>query len=516
MTSENPIDTLRSAIGRGDWASATRTVEIGWSELLQRDRGLLDEALRRTPATTPTSIRWRAIRAMRFHEIQFDLQAVDPLETPFPTDRRTLSRLAESDASYDTLLTAELLMIAFRVRGSVLQAAAYADIARLVARIARLKRPEVAELEPRVSLQIGVTYLLVDRLDDAVMCLREVFDRSASDTSSHVRPDAAVKLALSFALMGDVVNARQWLERFDGARQETAWMRSRIDASEQLTRALVALETLDPAAARRALARLDDVASHERLWAPTTDHARHRYDLLFGDSRQALRRLDRARSDRARWLGEGTTMRPLIQADEAELLMSIGNGPLAGSVLDAAARHPALASARARLALLSDGPAAALRATRVLDRFVATPGSQLQLLAVRAVAQERLGEHRSADATMREAADTIETTGTRQGLVGVPRTELLAIARRTGVDLAELPAREPFPTTLVTIRFTDRERSILGGLARGESPRQLAARLTLSPNTVKSHLHRIYRKLDVSTRDDAIDRAIEHGLIAGD
>jgi LuxR family maltose regulon positive regulatory protein len=516
VTGGDPIATLRQAIDGQDWAAVVRTVEVDWSALLQRDRGMLDEALRRVPGTVATSIRWRAIRAMRFHEVQFDLETVDPLEVPFPTNRRTLSRLAESDAAYDTLLTAQLLMIAFRVRGAALQAATHADIARVVARIARVRRPEVADLEPRVMLQIGVTYLLVDRLDDAIECLRDAYERSGSGTSSHVRPDAAVKLSLAFALMGDVTGAQRWLARFHGVQDETAWMRSRIDVSEQLARAFVALETLDRQEARSALHRVNDVSSHERLWSPMVDHARHRYDLLFGDSRQALRRLERARGDRVRWLGEGTTMRPLLEADEAELLMATGNGSLAGSVLSAAAAHPALGPARARLALLADGPAAALRVTRVLDRFVSTPGAQLQLLAVRAVAQERLGEHRGAEATIREAAATMEATGTRQGMLGVPRAELLAITQRAGVELAELPPREPFPATLTTIRFTDRERSILGGLARGESPQQLAGRLSLSPNTVKSHLHRIYRKLDVSTRNDAIDRAIEHGLLVED
>lgn len=213
---ENPAQALRQALREQDWSTVVRTVELSWAPLLQHERELLDEALRAVPNGVHVSIRWRAIRAMRFHEIQFDLETVDPLETPLPTDRRTLSRLAGSDAAYDTLLTAQLLMLAFRVRGAVLQASAHADITRHVARVGRLSRPELSELEPRVTLQVGITYLLAGRLDDAVDCLSDLHQRAASGSGSHVRPDAALKLAVAHAMMGDVTIGRRWLEHAGG------------------------------------------------------------------------------------------------------------------------------------------------------------------------------------------------------------------------------------------------------------------------------------------------------------
>jgi DNA-binding NarL/FixJ family response regulator len=50
-------------------------------------------------------------------------------------------------------------------------------------------------------------------------------------------------------------------------------------------------------------------------------------------------------------------------------------------------------------------------------------------------------------------------------------------------------------------------------LAEGLSKRETADRLFLSFNTVHSHVRAIYRKLDVSSRSDALIRAREAGLI---
>ncbi|WP_328720990.1 response regulator transcription factor [Streptomyces sp. NBC_00247] len=61
--------------------------------------------------------------------------------------------------------------------------------------------------------------------------------------------------------------------------------------------------------------------------------------------------------------------------------------------------------------------------------------------------------------------------------------------------------------------LTDRERDILGQLARGLGNRDIARALFISEATVKTHLGRIYDKLGVETRAGAVAKANEQRLL---
>lgn len=61
--------------------------------------------------------------------------------------------------------------------------------------------------------------------------------------------------------------------------------------------------------------------------------------------------------------------------------------------------------------------------------------------------------------------------------------------------------------------LTDRELEILKHVSTGRSNREIAAALYLSPATVKIHLERIYAKLDVNNRAEAVATALRDGLI---
>jgi len=61
--------------------------------------------------------------------------------------------------------------------------------------------------------------------------------------------------------------------------------------------------------------------------------------------------------------------------------------------------------------------------------------------------------------------------------------------------------------------LTDRELAILRLLPAPSSLRQLASELFVTPNTLKTHLRAIYRKLGAESREEAVIRARERGLI---
>ena len=61
--------------------------------------------------------------------------------------------------------------------------------------------------------------------------------------------------------------------------------------------------------------------------------------------------------------------------------------------------------------------------------------------------------------------------------------------------------------------LTKREREILGLVAEGMSNREIAEKLVLSPETVKSHVAAILEKLNVSDRTQAAIYAVRNGLV---
>lgn len=101
---------------------------------------------------------------------------------------------------------------------------------------------------------------------------------------------------------------------------------------------------------------------------------------------------------------------------------------------------------------------------------------------------------------------------------------LLAEARRLGgacADPGVLPDRLaaaaraalPRPASGGHDELTPRERAVLDLLVRGRSKREIAQELDVSFNTVHSHTKAIYRKLGVSSRHEAADRASEITLL---
>ena len=55
--------------------------------------------------------------------------------------------------------------------------------------------------------------------------------------------------------------------------------------------------------------------------------------------------------------------------------------------------------------------------------------------------------------------------------------------------------------------LTTRECEILGHLASGQSTKELARTFAISPNTVKTHLARVFEKLEVQNRMQAVEKA---------
>jgi len=88
-----------------------------------------------------------------------------------------------------------------------------------------------------------------------------------------------------------------------------------------------------------------------------------------------------------------------------------------------------------------------------------------------------------------------------------------SVTKRLIGEFARRPSSEkPSPTALDEL--TEREREVLGLIAHGLSNREIAEKLFLSEGTVKTHIKRIFFKLDLRDRTQAVILAYNIGLVA--
>jgi DNA-binding CsgD family transcriptional regulator len=92
----------------------------------------------------------------------------------------------------------------------------------------------------------------------------------------------------------------------------------------------------------------------------------------------------------------------------------------------------------------------------------------------------------------------------------------LALGIFVGTAAWRRPPPRPFdgnPKAQAALGISPRELTVLAALAAGKSNKEIAAQLHVSPNTVKSHVARLFDKLEAKRRTDAINKARELGLL---
>ncbi len=92
----------------------------------------------------------------------------------------------------------------------------------------------------------------------------------------------------------------------------------------------------------------------------------------------------------------------------------------------------------------------------------------------------------------------------------------LALGVYVGARLFARPAPAAFdgnPKALASLGISPRELTVLNELAAGHSNKEIAARLNIAPDTVKTHVARLFEKLEAKRRTDAVNRARELGIL---
>lgn len=91
-----------------------------------------------------------------------------------------------------------------------------------------------------------------------------------------------------------------------------------------------------------------------------------------------------------------------------------------------------------------------------------------------------------------------------------PKTNTIIVEKEVVVETKDFILNE---AELVRLGLTRREMEVLQAMADGLSNQQIAERLFLSLNTIKTHSSRVFEKLEVQRRTQAIEKARKLNII---
>jgi DNA-binding NarL/FixJ family response regulator len=114
-------------------------------------------------------------------------------------------------------------------------------------------------------------------------------------------------------------------------------------------------------------------------------------------------------------------------------------------------------------------------------------------------------------ASDRELVSTAIATGARGWLMHPVSREELCAAVAAALQPGDRTPRTPRPST--SPELTERELQVLQGMAAGMSNAQIGKELYLSEDTIKTHARRLYRKLEVADRAQAVASGFRLGLV---
>lgn len=142
-------------------------------------------------------------------------------------------------------------------------------------------------------------------------------------------------------------------------------------------------------------------------------------------------------------------------------------------------------------------------------RLAAERGSSTRMLFLSAHIQSDLVYRALAGGAAGYVSKDVEREDMCDAIVAVARGEIVLspdVQRSLAGAIRQRDVHDRAP-------LTPRERAVLSLAAEGCSTREIAARLHVTPATVKTHLQGVFNKLDVADRTSAVAAAIRRGLL---
>jgi LuxR family transcriptional regulator, maltose regulon positive regulatory protein len=514
-----PMEAVHHALAAGDLDLVTMCLVDGWFELIARtDAAFRTDVLAQIPeAEVESSAQLSAVLASA------DFISGEPRSGARRLDRALKLRPKAGDPRLQAIIVfAQLLR--HTSDGAFREAA---DLARDLL--------SYAEAGPFLS-QASTTLraIALTHLGLAEVALEQLADAEVHLTESLEAARLADVPYAEVASMGGLA----WLELIRGRLRRSAriargavelagirgWQHSSQTALALSALALVEEEWDDLDAAEgharelvEAARRTDDAAG--RAWSAAIQASL----CLAGRAEDLELALERLRGAKSELSGlESPRLRRSLCALEARLMAASADREGAMSLVEqAVSEHPTspgLHAVQARLALAGGDAEGALTALSA-PADAAYPVIGVERDVLRAVALRSTGDEEGALASIGEALSRAEPEGIRRPFlsVGPGVRELLAEHLRKAVShrwfASELVRRldgsngsRILPAELLE-PLSAREGEVLRFLPTMMSNADIASELFVSVNTVKTHVKSIYRKLEVTRRQDAVRRA---------
>ncbi|MFD5214161.1 LuxR C-terminal-related transcriptional regulator [Microbacterium sp. NPDC058345] len=505
---------FEAAVRAGEWVLATRCVRSDLFEVLVRLRlhpDLLDAVPRPVLRQEPLLMLVHGIahygNGNQAKAVRTLLAAVAACEK-----QRIISRDAPSS---DQVWIQGILTIALRLAGR------YEVVPGALRRFTRMldaaDDPE-GQLDAAMLLfrtQSVITLSFIDELDAAEqLAVDTVHEGHAMSTLQQANLHGLT--ALTHARRGDMRRARTALDTMERLGTPKQFEGSFFAVSSHIAAAWVAIEHFDTQGAAQRLARSDRHWPTMEYW-PFVLEARTHIDWQRHGAQSALLTLREGRASKRFKAPIGNAMAMLLTALEVELLLAAGLGAEAVSMMtpNRLRRSARLAVPKSRSLLLAGSWD---QAAGLADRH-ALSGSQpwhnrIDLLLIAASANLRAGDRETAQQRFDQAFGMAERLSLRTPFASMPRKDLLTLGHAHPDLLALIstqPARYPEPGRAVAL--SRREQLALAELASDRTLPEIAQRLSVSPNTLKSQLRSVYRKLDVGGRQEAVQVARRSGLL---
>lgn len=336
--------------------------------------------------------------------------------------------------------------------------------------------------------------------------------------------------AAALAMEGDIEAASRQLEIAREIHAAAGWPSQPV-YSGAIAELYVSTGRLDPHGSATAAIQFRQLASGVTEWSAAAESAEAVTFLQRGDLKAAFG-LSHSALHHVRTAPSSPLVRHLAISTHADILTAIGRPGAALSLLSSiedTEDHTFCYGSRRAAAYLSLGEArkAIVATDNCVD--VGVPHALRGLtsaLFLRAEALESLGLERAADTTFSDAISLLREEPRESSFFHLTPSVLAVLWRRLAMQNPALVAEmmplaerwvelsDLLPKSGVSDALSERESEVLSGLIDGSSYREIGESLFLSANTVKSHVSRIYRKLGVQSRREAIDVAQSLGLSA--